>query len=211
MSILKFIMVSNIENPVSRGVLDELYNKYGSQDQVELENGIYLKYTPQDPDFYAFLGIPTSSGLAKALTTYANQFATRADGSNPNHVTKLKTINNIIQNVVKYKATGARWVTIYRVAVTLEDVDPPEGFVETERPVPVSRSDLFPASAYQPSASPVQIGALSSATPLQWVKPPLVSPIRFGDATPAGTIICHTLSTSVSLPQWARPQSSSNA
>ena len=114
-AILKFVTQMNINNPVTREVVNEA---------VRLEpraqpwsRHLYLDYDNHNPDFYALVGSPNGFGVAGLLMKFAGQFATRGSFG---QVMKVKTIRTVGLSFKDNYPFAAE----VNIAFVLEDVSP---------------------------------------------------------------------------------------
>ena len=142
LSVLRFIVQNAVNNEATQQTAlsvcndrqeDGVFDHYGKdEDGDDWEVLRYdLEFTYEDAHFYALLGTPNGVGAPRLLSTFANAFATRGDLSNPDQITKVKTVGKIKVNADVFNHND-----IYNLAVTfiLDDIDAPVGFKASNSP-----------------------------------------------------------------------------
>ena len=134
MSELEFIPRLQVTNPFTWEVMDAIVPAGAIEAAAAQNQPLEMDWSPADPDFYALLGTPQGKGPVSLLTQYAASFATR-DPAPPYTVRRVKTIRSIKAVITDRRTKDANHKDriLLDLAFTLEDVDPPPGFVEKQQ------------------------------------------------------------------------------
>ena len=115
-SSLSFIARAEVRNAATIQIAIDAIKNDGSV----YDDPVRREYRTDTPDFYALLGSPNGVGVAKILTLFASQFATRAANSH-NGFSKVKTITAVQIDLSSEQPQEFTMIFI------LEDIQPPPG------------------------------------------------------------------------------------
>lgn len=112
-SVLTYVARLGISNPLSKDIINDIYSMHRIRDTSAI-----LSLSTENIEFYALLGTPNGSGVAKLLTQFAEVLATRGNFSIPSTITHVKTFDSV---KISQRASILRGETLDNMVFILKD------------------------------------------------------------------------------------------